>query len=282
LWKAGKPIWRNEESGDFSETDKGSGWKRIDSPRIALYRSAYPAMDEGWTRWLLENFGFAYKDVSNTDLQAGDLKGKFDVIVFPDQPPATITQGYKPGTMPEEYTGGLGETGAQAVKTFAHSGGTVLCFNHASAFCIHDLGAPATDVLTNRMAAAGGDQSLSQRNESSPVKGAGSDFYSPGSLLNVKLDLSSPLTRGLPENIAIWSEQSPAFASDQVAVAKYPESGILASGWLLGANLIAGKSAIVDAKMGEGHIVLFGMRPQYRAQSYQSFKLFFNALTAYQ
>ncbi|MBV9938665.1 MAG: hypothetical protein JO150_09195, partial [Acidobacteriaceae bacterium] len=53
------------------------------------------------------------------------------------------------------------------------------------------------------------------------------------------------------------------------------------SGWLLGANLIANKSAIVDSKAGEGHIILYGMRPQYRAQSYQAFKLFFNALIAY-
>jgi hypothetical protein len=98
----------------------------------------------------------------------------------------------------------------------------------------------------------------------------------------VKLDLSSPLTRGLPENIAIWSEQSPAFTSDQPSVATYPADAILASGWLLGGNLIANKSALIDAKVGEGHIVLFGMRPQYRAQSYQAFKLFFNALIAYQ
>ncbi len=282
LWKANKPIWRNQDTGDFSETDKGSGWKKIDPPRIALYRSAYPAMDEGWTRWLLENFGFAYQNVSNADLQAGNLKGKFDVIVFPDQPPATITGGYRSGTMPAEYTGGLGDTGTQAVKTFAGSGGTVLCFNHSSAFCTGSLGASATDVLSSRIAAAGGDQPRSERNaNASRTGGTGGDFYSPGSLLNVKLDLSSPLTRGLPENIAIWSEQSPAFTSDQPSVAKYPADGILASGWLLGANLIAGKSAIVDAKMGEGHIILFGMRPQYRAQSYQSFKLFFNAMTAY-
>jgi hypothetical protein len=98
----------------------------------------------------------------------------------------------------------------------------------------------------------------------------------------VKLDLSSPLTRGLPENIAVWSEQSPAFTSDQPSVATYPAEGILASGWLLGGNLIANKSALIEARVGEGHIVLFGMRPQYRAQSYQAFKLFFNALVAYQ
>lgn len=295
LWKASKPVWRNEGTGNFSETDAGNGWKKLDPPRIALYRSTYPAMDEGWTRWLLENFGFAYKNVSNADLQEGNLKGKFDVIVFPDQPPATITQGYRPGTMPDEYTGGLGDVGTQAIKTFASSGGTVLCFNHATTFCTDSLGASATNVLNSRIAAAGGDQSRGgmasiaqnrlggNRSErgTSGVRGVNSDFYSPGSLLNVKLDLSSPLTRGLPENIAIWSEQSPAFTSDQPSVAKYPETGILASGWLLGANLIANKSAIVDAKVGEGHIILYGMRPQYRAQSYQTFKLFFNALVAY-
>jgi glutamine amidotransferase-like uncharacterized protein len=98
----------------------------------------------------------------------------------------------------------------------------------------------------------------------------------------VKLDLASPLTRGLPEHIAIWSEQSPAFTTDQAVVATYPETGILASGWLLGANLIANKAAIVDTRAGEGHIILFGLRPQYRAQSYQAFKLFFNSLVAYQ
>ncbi len=97
----------------------------------------------------------------------------------------------------------------------------------------------------------------------------------------MNLDLSSPLTRGLPEHITIWSEQSPAFTTDQPSIATYPSDDILASGWLLGGKLLANKSAIVDAKSGEGHIVLFGMRPQYRAQSYQSFKLFFNSLVAY-
>ena len=61
-------------------------------------------------------------------------------------------------------------------------------------------------------------------------------------------------------------------------VVRYPESDLLASGWLLGEKTIAGHAALVDAPMGAGHVVLFGMRPQYRAQSYLTFKLFFNAL----
>src|SRR5581483_9446090 len=177
-------------------------------------------------------------------------------------------------------------------------GGTVLCFNHAASFCADDLGAEAKNIINGRVAnggdefggggmglggpAGGGRGGRGGGGRQNAGAGSAGDFYSPGSLLNVKLDLSSPLTRGLPEHITIWSEQSPAFTTSQQSIATYPASDILASGWLLGPNLIANKSAIVDAKVGEGHVVLYGMRPQYRAQSYQSFKLLFNALVAYE
>ena len=68
LWKAQGAVWRNEQSGDFSASDKGAGWKKIAAPRIALYKSYFPVMDEGWTRWLFDYFGFVYKNVSNSDL----------------------------------------------------------------------------------------------------------------------------------------------------------------------------------------------------------------------
>jgi hypothetical protein len=61
-------------------------------------------------------------------------------------------------------------------------------------------------------------------------------------------------------------------------VARYPASNILASGWLVGEDVIANRSALSDAPNGSGHAILFGMRPQYRAQSYFTFKIFCNAL----
>jgi Zinc carboxypeptidase len=258
IWKSGKPVWRNEKTGEFAVSDKGAGWKKLNQPRIGLYKGFTASMDEGWTRWLLENFGFAYKNIGNAEIQAGNLRAKYDVIVFADQRPQEIEEGHRKGSMPDEYVGGIGEAGKAALKEFTNTGGTALFFNHAADFAISALGVKAKNVL----------------------EGVGNkDFYSPGSLLSVKLDLNSPLTRGLPEDITIWGEQSPAFSSELPSVANYTADHVLASGWLLGDKLIAGKSALIDAKAGEGHVILFGMRPQYRAQSYQTFKLFFNALT---
>jgi Zinc carboxypeptidase len=257
LWRANRPVWRNEVTGDFSDAPQAAGWKQAARPRVGLYKSFMPSMDEGWTRWLLEQFGFEYTSLRNADVQAPNLRAKYDVIVFPDQSAAEIRNGYAAGRMPAEFTGGLGTSGATALKQFAESGGKLIFLNHSTLYAVAALGINARNVVS----------SVSNR-----------DFYSPGSLLNVKLDLAHPLTRGLPENIAIWSEGSPAFESEERSAATYPESGILASGWLLGEKLIAKRSALLDAKVGSGRVILFGFRPQYRAQSYQAFKLFFNAL----
>jgi hypothetical protein len=256
-WAMNKPVWRNE-AGDFSiGAGPGAGWHEVKRPRIGLYKSFLADMDEGWTRWLLENFGFAYASLRNSDIQAGNLRARFDTIVFADELPNGIENGHAPGTMPAEFTGGLESKGAEALKEFARAGGKLVFLNRASQYAVERLGLKASNVVAGV-----------------PPE----EFYSPGSLLNVKLDLRDPLTKGLPEEIAIWSESSPAWTTEEESVAIYVDSGVLASGWLLGEKHIAGKTALIHARYGAGQVVLFGMRPQYRAQSYAAFKLFFNAL----
>jgi hypothetical protein len=215
-------------------------------------------MDEGWTRWLLEQFGFPYTSIFNRDVQAGNLRDRFDAIIVPDQRGETLARGHKSGAMPAEYTGGLGEAGAEALKVFASRGGVLIFLNEASEYALEYLGIPAKDALAG----------VSTR-----------EFYAPGSLLNVRL-APHPLTLGLPREVPVWFESGPAFdlSGKGVAVGVYPETGVLASGWLLGEKYIARRAAIADVSMGSGHVVLFGIRPQYRAQSYQAFKLLFNAL----
>ena len=167
------------------------------------------------------------------------------------------SDGFAKGAMPQEYTGGLGRAGADALREFATQGGTLVFLNRSTAYASEYLGVKAKNLL----------EVVSTR-----------DYYAPGSLLNVTLAAGNPLTLGLPNEIAIWCELSPAWKLDAAAVARYPESQILASGWLLGEKLLAGRAALVNATLGHGHVILFGMRPQYRGQSYQTFKLFFNAL----
>jgi hypothetical protein len=179
------------------------------------------------------------------------------VLVFPDQPSSEFVSGYATGSMPEEFTGGLGDAGAAALRAFASEGGTLVFLNRSTAYATAVLGVKAKNVI----------EGASER-----------EFYAPGSLLHVMLDKRHPLALGLPGEIAIWSEHSPAWSVEEGIVAHYPEARILASGWLLGEQRLAGQAALVDARLGQGHVILFGMRPQYRGQSYQAFKLFFNSL----
>jgi hypothetical protein len=262
IWSGGAPVFRNPGTGDFfAQLPQTVESVKIPRPRIALYKSYVPAIDEGWTRWLLEDFGFAYQNVLNPDLDAANLRQRFDVIVFPDQPALQIADGFEPGTMPQEYTAGLSKNAASNLKTFAKQGGTLVFLNRSANYAVEHLHLDVKNVVAG----------VPNR-----------DFYSPGSLLNVTLDTQLAIARGLPKNIAIWSEESPAWDvprnSKDYVVARYPDDHVLASGWLLGESYIKGRAAVVEVPIGQGEAVLFGMRPQYRAQSYQAFKLFFNSL----
>ena len=93
-WGQGHPVWRDPATGDFSLAAR-AGWKERTRPRVALYQAWTASMDEGWTRWLLENFGFTYTSVHNADIQAGGLRAKYDAIVIPDQPANSIENGHR-------------------------------------------------------------------------------------------------------------------------------------------------------------------------------------------
>ncbi|HEU4596833.1 MAG TPA: M14 metallopeptidase family protein [Pyrinomonadaceae bacterium] len=239
------------------------------SPRVGLYQSNVPSMDEGWTRWIFDKQvedAPAFRTLKDAEVRAGNLRAKYDAIVIPDQSPRAILEGHRRGTMPEELTGGLGSEGVRALREFVERGGTLVCLNNASNFAIEQLKLPVRDVT-----------------EGLPR----TQFYVPGSILRTVLDPTHPLAEGMPRESIAWFEDSPVFEikSDPLAlvrvkiVARYPQSGNpLLSGWLLGEERLRGKAALVEVGLGEGRIYLFGFRPQYRAQSLATYPLLFNAV----
>ncbi|MGH9907412.1 MAG: M14 family metallopeptidase, partial [Pyrinomonadaceae bacterium] len=256
----------------FSEA---SGWNGVggcgDKPSYGLYRSYVPSMDEGWTRWILEKEMrrldcFTYRQITNEDLRAETI-GKLDSIIIPDQAPRTILNGHRAGVMPPEYTGGLDPERVKALREFVEQGGTLVFLNRASDFAIEHFKLPVRNVVAG----------LPRR-----------DFYAPGSILRIELDTSHPIAGQMPKESIAWFEDSPVFdvpssngvSSNVRVVAWYPrDKDPLLSGWLLGGDRIKGKAALVEVTLGKGRMILFGFRPQYRAQSFATFPLFFNSIS---
>jgi hypothetical protein len=258
---------------------ENGGCGQSQPPRRAIYKSFVPAIDEGWTRWVLDrevsiHRCLFYGTLQDVELHSGNLRSKFDTIVIPDQQAATILNGYRAGKMPPEYIGGIGPAGVKALREFVEQGGTLVCLNRASTFAIEQFKLPVRDVVAN----------ISEK-----------EFFVPGSILRIEVDTTNPLTQGMPKETIAWVEDSPVFdiirtgsSSDRVdlpestvrVIARYPtDKNPLLSGWLLGESRIRGKAALVEVTLGKGRIILFGFRPQYRGQSLATYPLFFNAIS---
>ncbi|MBN1683353.1 peptidase M14 family protein [Candidatus Bathyarchaeota archaeon] len=241
--------------------------------RVGMYQRYYGGnMDEGWTRFVLEQFEFPYKTITDKDFKEG-LKD-IDVIILPSDSEQMIVgekleeyysqRGMTAPVIPPEYKSGIGKEGVETLKKWVKEGGILVCFNQSTEFAIKNLNLPVKNVL-----------------ESLQTK----DFYCPGSTLWAFVDNSNPHGYGMPDTtlILFWNSQvfeikATQSNEDYEVIIEYPESDILQSGWLIGEKKIAKKCAMLNIKEGKGKVILFGFRPQNRAQTHGTFKLVFNCL----
>jgi hypothetical protein len=252
-------------------------------------------IDEGWTRWLVEDFKFPYTSLMDKDIKLGNLIDKYDVIVIPDDSIAMITGaapagggagrggrggaapavpaaggrgggegGFGGANYPPEYRAGIGPEGIAALKEFVNKGGTLVALGGASEFAIEQF-------------------SLGLRNSLAGV--STKDFWCPGSTLRLDIDNSQPAAYGMPSRaLGVFLQGNMAFDLTNTAdenyhvIARYADREILQSGWLVGEQNLSKKAAMVTAGVGKGHVIVVGFRTQHRAQTYGTFKLLFNAL----
>jgi hypothetical protein len=244
----------------------------IDSPiqnpithpvRLALYKSWTASMDEGWTRWLFDTFNVPYTSLRDSDVRAGNLREKFDVIVLPSMRMREIVEGRAKETAPPELTGGITEAGVENLRRFVEDGGTLVCWDESTELAIKRFGLPVRNVLEGLKP---------------------SDFYCPGSILRIEVDTAHPLARGLSHLADAYFINSAAFEVTDPkrarTVARYAErkEDVLRSGWLLGAQHLAGRAAVVETGLGKGRVILIGFRPQHRGQTWGTFPFVFNAI----
>jgi len=237
--------------------------KPIKPLRIGLYRPYAASIDEGWTRWIFEQYKFPFTTLENADISGGHLRQHYDVIVLPDMGEQQILNGRRAGTVPPRYAGGIGEDGVQELRDFVTAGGTLITFNNASMFAINQFKLPVENVLTGLNA---------------------NQFLCSGCLLTVHIeDDKNPLTAGMVSDPIVMFERGPAFNTKTdfkgKVLARYPrERSPLASGYLAGADRLEGRAAAIQADLGAGRVILIGFKPQWRGQAQGTYKFFFNAL----
>jgi hypothetical protein len=235
----------------------------IKAPRVGLYAPWVGNIDEGWTRWLFDQYEVSYKDVRNAEIQSGHLRDSYDVLVFAETSTASIMEGNALGSVPGEYVGGIGEVGLSKLKEFVREGGTMVTLGNASLFAMERFNLPVKNA----------------------VKGLkNTEFFCSGSILRTEVkDASHPLVYGLPAEAAVFFARNAVFETDRdfrgsVLLTFPKDDNPLMSGFLLHPERIQGKIAALDAIYGRGHIILTGFRPQWRGQTHQMFKFLFNAL----
>jgi hypothetical protein len=260
--------------------------EKLAAKRIALVDRYGGSMPSGWTRLEFENFEIPYTTVFPRDLDAGNLKSKYDVIVFPSDMAIGGAAGGRGGNggggrggvIPAEYQRMQGalttETTLPAIKQFLNDGGVVLTIGRATSLG-YALGLPIENHLEVR---APGQ---------TPRPLAGEDYYVPGSILQVAVDQSDPVAAGMQARTDVFFDNSPVFRlkpdaalKGTKAVAWFDNATPLRSGWAWGQNYLEGGAAIVESSYGKGKVYLFGPEITFRGQPHGTFKFLFNGIYA--
>ena len=256
--------------------------------RIGLWDRYGGSMESGHIRWIFEQaYPVPYELVYAPALNAGNLKSKFDVLIFPDG--GILADGGRGGrggrggnpvglsdSVPNEYRNQVGSVNAAqtipALRRFVEEGGTIVTIGSSVSLAQY-LGLPVTTALTE----TGPDGALRLL--------PSTKFYVPGSVLETSVDNNLPVTYGLPEKVDVFFANSPAFrllpdasAKRTRAVAWYSSAEPLRSGWAWGQHYLNGAVAIAEAEVGEGKVYLFGPEITFRGQSHGTFKFLFNAI----
>jgi Zinc carboxypeptidase len=243
----------------------------LKKPRVGLYQPWSGSMDEGWTRWVLEQYGFEYLTLHPADFKS-PLTGRVDAVILADDARLPVEgaaggrggRGGRSATVRPEYAERLSQEDLAGFEQFIRGGGTLVCLNTASNFAIQQLKLPVKNVVAGL------------RPE---------DFFLEGTIVQVSTDPAQQVMAGMMEKAAVFADGSPVFETQDGfkgrVLAKYQDAGSpLLSGYLIGEKHMNGKAAALDVQLDGGHVILFGFRPEWRGQPFGTFKVLFNAILA--
>ncbi|HYN28613.1 MAG TPA: M14 family zinc carboxypeptidase [Dermatophilaceae bacterium] len=218
------------------------------APRVAVWQisatSGGSIESAGWLRWWLDKrAGLEHADVTAGRIAGGAL-ADVDVLVVPSGSDSTADTA-------------LGAAGRAALTSWVRDGGRLVMLRDSS-----------------RLATRLGLTSATFADATSDI---------PGSLVRVEVDPASPLAAGVGDTAyAMYEYDFVWTAPEASSPVRYPAAGDpdwFVSGFAAGEEQLKGTSAVVDEKLGQGRVVLFGFDPNYRAFTNGTAQLLRNAIT---
>lgn len=325
----------------------------LNVPRIGFVHSWQRTQDEGWVRAALDHYDIPYTYFADQKLREGNLRSKYDVILYPSVGGSSISQVNgipKTGADPIPYKkteltpnlgaldssddirGGMGIDGLTELAKFVEQGGTLITegstttilpdFGILSGISIehprnmYAKGSIMRGIITDtkspivygydgtqlpiyfggdpvlQVASAGGGGTGGIRGGASTAPGVGADITP-----NAVPEHLSPYT---PEDAEAASSDKHEQISEEAAtrqmmrqfgmatesnekprvVMAFPKNAndILLSGELAGGEALTGRALAIDVPLGQGHVVMFALRPFWRWQTQGTFFLGFNTI----
>ncbi|MDQ3698371.1 MAG: hypothetical protein M3373_10155 [Gemmatimonadota bacterium] len=276
-------------------------------PRLALLHSWLETQNEGWVRFALDRMGIPYTYISDQSLARPGALDRFDVILFPHVSGTTLSLiNGRPKTGPpipwrktaltpnlgrgplghldetDDVRRGMGLDGAAALRRFVERGGLLIVTGNTARLPV-ELGFNPTVSIPQPtgLRARGGIYRAQAVATESPVlygyeRATFPIYFNQAPLFTVQQrDTITSRTDGIDPGILEQTERQRARV-----VLRFHEraDSLLVSGLLVGGNELAGRAAVVDAPVGDGHVLLFGLRPFWRWETQGMFALALNAI----
>jgi len=272
-------VFNNVSSKPANMNDK------IMPQRIALWDRYGGSMSSGWVRWIFEKYKFPFQLIYAKEIDASNLKDKYDVIVFVEGAIPSLKleagNGYeekepKTEEVPEIYQSTLGKITAEksipALKSFLQTGGTIITIGSSANLAYH-LNLPVRNALVEMV--SGKEKTL-----------PGEKFYIPGSVMQITLDNDYKANWGMNRNADVYFSASPVFKllpdaiarKELVPLAWYASDKTLRSGWAFGQSYLQDGIAAFEAKVGNGKLFVYGPEITFRGQTHGNYKMLFNQL----
>jgi hypothetical protein len=272
----------------------------VSLPRIALLHSWLETQNEGWVRYAFDQLGVPFKYISDQDLKRRGTLDEIDVVVFPHVNGTTTTllngremsgpavPWKKSARTPnlggydetDDIRPGMGLDGAAALRAFVQRGGLLLAEGNSATLPISLGFNPTVSVVATPRLQSHGSVVRAQQTVESPVLSGYENrtmtvYFNQAPVLAVTPRDTMNLFEGVDTSVVNQGERNRARVL--LRFHSRPDS-LLVSGQMVAGDELAGRAALVDAPVGRGHMLLFGIRPMWRWESQGTFALVLNAI----